>query len=162
MIHTQRDLDYNEVDASGMVGMILHELDPEIQRRRIRIKTHIKQPSRWVSDLVCNQLILKNLVGNAIQFADPGKKIPCIDINIHSGSKNVAIEVIDNGVGISQQEQANIGRPFFRASDQSRGIGLGLFLVKKLSEKLGASFALQSREGEGTMCAIEVPNLSGA
>jgi len=106
-----------------------------------------------------SQLILKNLVCNAIQFADPRKEMKRIDINIHSGSKNVAIEVTDNGLGISEQEQANIGKPFFRASPEARGMGLGLFLVKKLSEKLGASFTLRSREDEGTTCAINVPNL---
>ena len=71
------------------------------------------------------------------------------------------ISIRDNGIGIGRKQQKLICQPFFRGSLLSKG-GLGLFLVKTLTEKLGAEFSIHSQEQEGTTCSIDVPNLKKA
>jgi signal transduction histidine kinase len=101
------------------------------------------------------------VIGNAIQFADHEKEVRQIDIHARSNEKGMLISIRDNGIGIDENQQKLIYQPFFRGSLQSHG-GLGLFLVKTLTKKLGAEFSIRSREQEGTTCSIVIPNLKKA
>jgi signal transduction histidine kinase len=159
--HSQRELSCDELDASQMVGLILNQYEPVIKDNSLQVVTSIDQSHQWISDHECNLLILKNVIGNAIQFADQEKEVRQIDINARSNRKGMLINIRDNGIGICKNQQKLICQPFFRASLQSRG-GLGLFLVKTLTEKLGAEFSIQSQEREGTTCSIIIPNLKKA
>jgi signal transduction histidine kinase len=68
------------------------------------------------------------------------------------------IEVSDNGVGIIETYQDNVFDIFFRASDNSEGSGLGLYIVKKAIEKLQGKIELKSRHLKGTTFTITLPN----
>lgn len=161
MTHSQRELNYDELDANKMVGTILNQYEPEIKDNGLQVITSIDQSHQWISDRECNFLILKNVIGNAIQFADQEKEVRQIDISARSNKKGMLISIRDNGIGIGKKQQKLICQPFFRASQQSHG-GLGLFLVKTLTEKLGAEFSIHSQEQEGTTCSIAIPNLKKA
>lgn len=159
--HSRRELSCDELDASQMIGIVLNQYEPVIKDSGLQVITSIDQSHRWISDHECNFLILKNVIGNAIQFADREKEVRQIDINARSNKKGMLINIRDNGIGICKNQQKLICQPFFRASLQSHG-GLGLFLVKTLTEKLGAEFSIHSREQEGTTCSIAIPNLKKA
>lgn len=159
--HSERELSCDELDASRMIGVILNQYEPKIKDNGLQVKTSIDQNHRWVSDHDCNFLILKNVIGNAIQFADREKEVRQIDINARSIKKGMQINIRDNGIGIGKEQQGSICQPFFRGSRQSHG-GLGLFLVKTLTKKLGAEFSILSQEQEGTTCSIVVPNMKKA
>lgn len=159
--HSQRQLSCDELDARNMVGVILNQYEPTITDNGLKVVTNIDQSHRWISDHDCNFLILKNVIGNAIQFADHEKDVKQIQINARSNKNGMLINIHDNGIGIGKKQQKLICQPFFRGSLQSHG-GLGLFLVKTLTEKLGAEFSIHSQEQEGTTCSIVVPNLKKA
>lgn len=159
--HSQRELSCDELDASKMVGIILNQYEPVIKGNGLQIITCIDQNHPWVSDHDCIFLILENVISNAIQFADHEKEVRQIDINVRSNKKGMLIDIRDNGIGIGEKQQELIFQPFFRGSLLSQG-GLGLFLVKALTEKLGAEFSIHSQEQEGTTCSIVVPNLKKA
>ena len=159
--HSQRELCYDELDASSMVGIILNQYEPAIKNNGLQVMTNFDQRDRWISDHDCNFLILKNVIGNAIQFADHEKQLRQIDIQAQSVKKGMLINIRDNGIGIDSKQHEKICQPFFRGSLQSQG-GLGLFLVKTLTEKLGAEFSIHSQEHEGTTCSIVIPNLKKA
>lgn len=159
--HSQRELNYDELDARKMVSSILNHYEPAIKVNGLQVLTTIDQSHQWVSDHDCNFLILKNVIGNAIQFTDHEKEVKQIDIHARSNEEGMLIDISDNGIGIGKKQQKLICQPFFRGSPLSHG-GLGLFLVKTLIEKLGAEFAIHSQEQEGTACTIVVPNLKKA
>lgn len=161
MTHSLRDLSCDELDARKIVGTILDQYEPVIKDNSLRIVTRIDQRHPWISDYDCNFLILKNVIGNAIQFADQKKEVKKIDIHARSIKKGMLINIRDNGIGIDGSQENLICQPFFRGSLQSHS-GLGLFLVKTLTEKLGAELSIRSQEQEGTTCAIVVPNLKKA
>jgi len=159
--HSQRELSCDKLDAGNMVGIILDQYEPVIRDKGLQVVANIQQSHQWVSDHDCNFLILKNVIGNAIQFTDHEKQVRQIDIHARSNKKGMLINIRDNGIGIGKEQQASICQPFFRASLQSHG-GLGLFLVKTLTAKLGAEFSIRSQEQEGTTCSIVIPNLKKA
>jgi signal transduction histidine kinase len=64
----------------------------------------------------------------------------------------------DNGIGVEFQYQEKIFDLFFRATDQSQGTGLGLFIVKDTVEKLKGRIEVESEPGRGTTFTIEIPN----
>lgn len=161
MTHSQRELNRDELDARKMVSAILHQFEPAIRDHKLQIETRIEQRHPWISDHDCNFLILKNVIGNAIQFADQKKEVKQIDIHARSNKAGMLIDIRDNGIGIGKNQEKLICQPFFRGSLQSHN-GLGLFLVKTLTEKLGAELLIQSQEQEGTTCSIIIPNLQKA
>jgi cell cycle sensor histidine kinase DivJ len=104
-----------------------------------------------------NQILL-NLLSNAIRFTDRGGKVT---VSARAEATNIAFVVEDNGVGISEEDLARVGEPYFqaRASYDRRhgGTGLGLSIVKGLVELHGGDISIRSRVGEGTRITVNLP-----
>jgi signal transduction histidine kinase len=102
-------------------------------------------------------IVLNNLVDNAIKYhrhSHPGKYVA---IKTVEENNHVIIQVIDNGQGIPLQAQDKIFDMFYRASENSKGSGLGLYIVKEMVERIGGEIFLKSELGEGTTFSIKVP-----
>lgn len=110
------------------------------------------------SDPVLLERVLMNLVSNAIRYSYPNG---CVMIACRKRGNQIRIEVRDNGVGIEQENQANIFREFFQISkpqlDSSKGQGLGLAIVDRLVKLLGLSIELRSTLNRGSIFALQVP-----
>jgi cell cycle sensor histidine kinase DivJ len=104
-----------------------------------------------------NQILL-NLLSNAIRFTDCGGKVT-IGARAEAGSITFVVE--DNGVGISDEDLARVGEPYFqaRASYDRRhgGTGLGLSIVKGLVRLHAGEISIRSRVGEGTRVSVRLP-----
>ena len=74
----------------------------------------------------------------------------------HVGAQ-LAIEVRDRGTGMPPEVLANVGEPFFTTKPTGQGMGLGVFLARALCDRLGGSFELSSRLGEGTTVRVLLP-----
>ena len=102
--------------------------------------------------------ILLNLLSNAIRFTDRGGKVT---IGARAEALNITFTVEDNGVGISEEDLARVGEPYFqaRASYDRRhgGTGLGLSIVKGLVRLHGGDVRIESRIGNGTRVTVELP-----
>ncbi|WKK78796.2 ATP-binding protein [Marivirga arenosa] len=102
-------------------------------------------------------VILNNLIDNAIKYhrhSYPGKYIAVQSEDLGS---DLSIKIIDNGQGIPSNAQDKIFDMFYRASENSKGSGLGLYIVKDMTERLGGSISLESESGEGTIFTIILP-----
>ncbi|WP_296619528.1 PAS domain-containing sensor histidine kinase [Marivirga sp.] len=102
-------------------------------------------------------IILNNLVDNAIKYhrhVHPGKYVA---VQTEDLEEEIVIKVIDNGQGIPNEVQSKIFDMFFRASENSKGSGLGLYIVKDMVERLGGRITLESEKGEGTTFRIKLP-----
>ncbi len=106
--------------------------------------------------------ILNNLIGNAYKFTQEG----CIKVeakvkNESHGTYNTVIKVIDTGIGIPKEKQHLIFREFTQADDHTEkkygGYGLGLTISKKLAALLNGSLSLKSKEGKGSIFALNLP-----
>ena len=102
-------------------------------------------------------IIFNNIISNAIRYRNR-RKDSFLHIDIHVDYERVKIIFTDNGIGIANEFQDKIFKMFFRASYESKGSGLGLYIVKSTVEKLAGSITVQSELGEGTRFVIEIPN----
>jgi signal transduction histidine kinase len=102
---------------------------------------------------------LANLVDNAIKYTPRGGRV---DLQASSDQQTVQIRVSDSGSGISEQHLPRIFDRLYRG-DQSRttrGLGLGLSLVRAYVEAQGGTVTVTSSPGKGSTFTINLPNLS--
>jgi signal transduction histidine kinase len=102
-------------------------------------------------------IILNNLIGNAIKYSDSTKETSFIRIEAARSDKGLAISINDNGIGIEREHQPKIFDMFYRASERSKGSGLGLYLVKESVKKLDGAIYLRSKAGIGTTFTVMLP-----
>ena len=82
-------------------------------------------------------LIIENLISNAIKYQDVSEETPFIKISFHKSLKGYIFEVMDNGLGIPKDQQANMFKMFKRFhAKTSFGTGLGLYMIKKSTDIL--------------------------
>jgi signal transduction histidine kinase len=102
--------------------------------------------------------IFRNIVSNAIKYADNTKEINTIDINIKINKKEAIISIKDNGIGISKDVLPKIFEMFYRGSELSKGSGIGLNLVGQSVDKMGGKIDVNSTLGKGTEFIVRLPN----
>jgi signal transduction histidine kinase len=110
-------------------------------------------------DVVYFTTLLNNLLSNAVKYSD---KKPEIDIEgFTTNDNNICIKVSDNGIGINKLDQKHIFDKFYRASTGNihkfKGLGLGLYYVKKIAEAHGGDVTVNSRPGKGSMFTVILP-----
>lgn len=103
--------------------------------------------------------IFRNLISNAIKYRNLGHPAPSIHIFIKQTPQAAEIIFKDNGIGIDASNRIRIFEMFYRASEQSEGSGLGLYIVKNAVDKLGGEVTVESEAGQGTSFTIILPNL---
>ena len=104
--------------------------------------------------------IFRNLVSNAIKYRQITGAAPEIRIEINCGETQTEIIFADNGIGIEKENLTKIFEMFYRATVQSDGSGIGLYIVKNAVEKLGGTISVHSEIGVGTTFTIILPNRS--
>jgi len=102
--------------------------------------------------------ILRNLISNAIKYRRMENVMSEINIKITIDHLRAEIVFADNGIGISEANLSKIFEMFYRATEQSDGSGIGLYIVKNAVEKLGGQIYVASRVGQGTKFNIILPN----
>ena len=111
-----------------------------------------------ITDPVLFGRVLRNLVNNAVKFTTTGS----IHIKIESNDKNVFISVTDTGMGIPASQQQHIFDEYYqldnKARDRNKGIGLGLALVRRMSQLLRHNIQLVSAPDQGTCFRLTLPS----
>lgn len=102
-------------------------------------------------------ILLNNLISNAIKYSDNQKENSFVKIKTACQKDIVKIEVEDNGIGIKEDQQSKVFDMFHRATNKKSGSGLGLFILKEAVTKMGGTVNLRSIEGEGTTFTVELP-----
>lgn len=107
--------------------------------------------------------ILYNLLTNAIKFSDESSRIYLILERDKKEPKKMVIKVIDQGKGISKEMLPHIFELFYKCphtgKETSVGNGIGLALVKQLTEALGGTIRVESEVGKGSTFTVELPVL---
>ncbi len=112
----------------------------------------------FFSDRQRISMVLNNLISNSLKYADLDKTPPFLRVEVNISKKEVVIEVIDNGEGIRPDLVSKIFDMFYRATQNSSGSGLGLYIVKEVVQKLGGEIEVSSDLGQGTRFKVRVPN----
>lgn len=102
--------------------------------------------------------IIRNLVSNAIKYRKLDDATSEIGIRVNVDHMRAEINFTDNGIGIDEANLAKIFEMFYRATEQSDGSGIGLYIVRNAVDKLGGQINVASRLGQGTRFTIILPN----
>ena len=129
--------------------------------KRIRLETDVAPDvGRVLVDHDKLEKIILNLQFNALKFTPAGGRV---DVRARRQENQLVLEVQDTGMGISEKNLANVFSRFWQADDSSRrkyqGMGIGLALVKELTEIQDGTVAVQSQEGKGTTFTVRLPYL---
>jgi len=100
-------------------------------------------------------ICVSNLVENSLIFNKSQKIKICISAEL--SNQKLILSVKDNGIGIPKAQQNEIFNMFKRTSQTSTGNGLGLYLVKKATEKLNGQIQLKSESHKGSTFTITLP-----
>ncbi|HUU35872.1 MAG TPA: ATP-binding protein [Vicinamibacterales bacterium] len=93
------------------------------------------------------------LLQNAFDASGPGQPVT---LRVEQGN-GVRLEVVDRGCGMSDEDVARAGEPFFTTKSPGAGLGLGLFLVRALADQMGGTLRVRSGLGQGTSVVLELP-----
>ena len=161
-------IDYSRNERMEVVlqPVHLHRLIEEIATNlmhlegaeQIEIRNEIPRDMVWNSDAMRLKIVLNNLMNNAIKYHDHNKETRFIRITAVPSEHCVNFSVCDNGMGISAEHHDKVFNMFYRASDKSKGSGLGLYIVKESLGQLGGSVSLKSELGEGSTFTIQLPS----
>ena len=102
--------------------------------------------------------IMRNLISNAIKYRKLDHNSSEIGIRVNVDHMRAEINFADNGIGIDEANLTKIFEMFYRATEQSDGSGIGLYIVRNAVEKLGGQISVASRPGQGTRFTIILPN----
>ena len=109
-------------------------------------------------DPVLLRRALDNLLDNAAKYSDVNAPVK---LDVHPDDAVIAFEILDHGIGMTADELAHAGTPFWRA-DGSRarrtgGVGLGLALARRIARAHGGDVLLDSAPGRGTTARLQIP-----
>jgi CheY-like chemotaxis protein/two-component sensor histidine kinase len=157
-------------DVEKLVSESLEPLEVIAKTKGVRLK--LRRPKAGTvavdTDPVLFSRLIQNLVSNAIKYSDPRKgDTQTVIVGIVSFAERVRIDVLDNGIGISEQNQTKIFQPFFQLANPERnrdkGLGLGLSIVSAIVDLLPEHrLAVRSVEGQWTRFSLEAPRHRGA
>lgn len=157
--NSRTDVHRDEVYVQQMVSQVLDSLRATVASRPIDFYIDIPDDLCFRTDLARLTVILNNLIGNAIKYHDATKLRPFVRIAATRAESGYAITVKDNGIGIAREHQARVFDMFYRASDRSKGSGLGLYIVKESVHKLQGAVHVKSQVGVGSTFTVELPDV---
>jgi signal transduction histidine kinase len=147
------------IDFSALIGNLIEGFRLQPEGKKILFDVHIKQDEPFVSNAIKIQIVLNNLITNAIKYMKPNAQNQTISINIVVSDFQASISVKDNGIGIQKDQLSGIFNMFVRGTGMSIGSGLGLYIVKETIERLNGSIDVQSEFGEGTEFRVILPSV---
>ncbi len=147
---------YTPVKFKTLLDECLEELEQMKHFSRIKLNLYIDK-DEYHSDAFRLKIIFSNLISNAIKYQDFNKPESYLTVRVTFTGREVRIVFEDNGVGISEEHQDKLFDMFFRASHQSEGSGLGLYIVKQAVAMLKGEIRLESTVGEGSRFLITLP-----
>ena len=145
---------------SSIINDVVNLVQYRLEDRPIELKVEISDtlPCELYGDSVRIRQILTNLLSNAEKYTDEGCITLSIDWKEHENAARLLIKVKDTGIGIKQEDLANIFNTFERVDIQKNhtleGTGLGLSICHKLLEMMGGVISVESEYGVGTTFTV--------
>ena len=156
--NARQEVKLETIDFDELLNGLNHQLAYMNGTRAVDVQILIEGNDDFISDKHRVQVVMNNLISNAIRYQKIENKNPYVKINVKKNQKEVEISIKDNGIGIEEENFHQIFDMFYRVSDQSKGSGLGLYIVKEAVDLLKGTISLSSKQNEGTTFYLKLPN----
>lgn len=140
---------------------IFSRYEPQASAKGLEFRLTIDKavPAQTDGDPVMLELVLNNLIGNAIKFTAEGKVT--LDVKrAATGGSRWRFEISDTGIGIAPEHLPHIFDAFYQADDSTtrayQGTGLGLAITREFVELMGGTISVASEEGRGSRFSFEI------
>ncbi|MBU3875367.1 HAMP domain-containing histidine kinase [Faecalicatena sp. AGMB00832] len=158
MDKTAKDLNIKTININELLELILKRLKPIAEMKNVEVVLESFRPVSAEIDEVKLTLAFSNLVENAIKY---NHKDGWVHVSLNADHKYFYVKVADSGIGIPEEDQANIFERFYRVdkshSREMGGTGLGLAIARNAVIVHRGSIKVYSSEGEGTTFTVRIP-----
>jgi signal transduction histidine kinase len=129
-----------------------------VQKENQEIHLDYKGDETFITDKRLLKNIVINLLSNALKFSDKNSNVW---LNVENRVNELSVEIKDEGVGISPEDQQHLFTTFFRGKNviNIQGTGMGLTIVKRYLDLLDGTISLQSQLNKGTTVIIVLHRL---
>jgi signal transduction histidine kinase len=153
--------DNEKIILADVVNSVASQLRSLIEEKSIIFCNRVNFQLIALADKTQVEIILRNLIANAVKFTPPGGTI---NIQGRAGENSILIAVEDNGMGMREEEVENLFKPgkHFSTSgtNHEKGTGLGLIITKEMVAKNGGSIWVNSSKHKGTVFTFSLPMAS--
>jgi signal transduction histidine kinase len=151
-------LDLRTVRLGDLVAQAVVAAIPSAGAKDIALEQDVRANPWILADADRLGQVLDNLISNAVKFSPPGSHVR---VSLDVDDARARIAVADDGPGIPRDERDRLFEPFFRArqatADVVPGSGLGLAVVKAITEAHGGAVGVESEPGRGSVFRTELP-----
>lgn len=156
--NARMEVKLKEIDFEALLDESFESLKYMEGASALEITNEIDAGTPFYSDASRLSIVFNNIIANAVRYRDT-RKASRLHVRVTSHAGGAELQFADNGIGIAEEHLDSIFRMFFRASADSKGSGLGLYIVKGVVEKLGGTIRAESTVGVGTTFTIALPQL---
>lgn len=155
----RKEYEFRDTDIAELVRNTLDSYRYQIEQQGFSLEENIQPnlPALQVDrEAIARALV--NLINNALKYSSEDK---FLGVKLYRENGVVKLEVSDHGIGIGRHDQSKIFEKFYRAGDplvhNTKGSGLGLSLVRHISEAHGGDIAVESTPGKGSKFILSLP-----
>lgn len=142
-----------KINLNNLIDDVLSNLDILIDLKQLKVEKNIKSNPYIIGDYSWNKEAILNIMKNAIEHTDSGKKVT---ITLDENNVYSYIKIKDEGEGIPENELKHIFDRFYKTqSSKENSIGIGLALAKSIIEKQNGYIQVESKLNEGTTFIIK-------
>ncbi|MCS3661840.1 signal transduction histidine kinase [Salinibacter ruber] len=154
----QMQLESTAVDVAAQAETIAEELRPKAEGKGLRLRVDAREAPVWAeADEGGVQIVLQNLVSNAIKYTDAGE----VRIRVAYEEEQAVLNIEDTGIGMDPEGVKTLFDPFRQESEglarEYEGTGLGLTVTKKAVDQMGGSIDVETEKGEGSHFTVRFP-----
>ncbi|PIB35132.1 hypothetical protein BFP72_06845 [Reichenbachiella sp. 5M10] len=157
--NSRLDVEKKEVDIAAIINESFKHLNYLPGCSTVLKLINIDAKEKFYCDERRLTIIFNNVISNAIKYQNPDIHDSYINIEAVIDEKKMTVEIEDNGIGIEESYLQKIFDMFYRASPDSKGSGLGLYIVKETIQKLNGQITVKSTLGMGTKFSLLIPNI---
>lgn len=150
-----------KITLQPTISEVVNLIEPQAYKKNISLNyINIEEPISVVADGDMLQVVVRNILGNAIKFTPPGGNIQlwCTKMD-----KHIEIHIQDNGIGIPKESQADVFSSKAKSTSGTQnetGIGLGLVLCHDFMKSMGGDIRFTSQQGKGSTFTLSLATVS--
>ena len=153
----QNKIEKDKINFSNIILQLLEDYRTLLENNNIELITNIEKDLRIYGNKLMLERLFVNLFANAMKFTKT-----TINVSLNRINKEVILQIKDDGIGITKEDQKYIWDRFFQTSDsrnkdKNKGSGLGLSMVNRIVQLHLATIDVESEVGKGTCFIVKFP-----